>query len=140
MLAVTPPWLADMFSLVTTDPKTIEYILKTKFRGFPKGSYYKCIFDDLLGQGILNINPFTARRARSGSAIDLQEILIRFALDNLCTVGVGVDLCFLNPPGLDVEIAKAFEEAMDTTISRFSKYLVNIAFLGKSVRQLLTLF
>ena len=57
--------------------------------------------------------------ARSGSAIDLQEILIRFALDNLCTVGVGVDLCFLNPPGLDVEIAKAFEEAMDATISRF---------------------
>ena len=36
---------------------------------------------------------------RSGSAIDIPEILIRFALDNLCTVGLGVDLCSLNPPG-----------------------------------------
>lgn len=155
-LEFKPPWLANMFSFVTTDPKSIEYILKTKFRSFPKGSYYKCIFDDLLGQGILNTdgeqwawgrktmssflhspalkNHMIAtidksihckllaeleEAARSGSAIDLQEILIRFALDNLCTVGLGVDLCSLNPPGRDVEIAKAFEEAMDATISRF---------------------
>lgn len=155
-LEFKPPWLSNMFSFVTTDPKYIKYIVKTKFPSFPKGSYYKCIFDDLLGDGILNIdgelwawgrktmssflhspahkNHMIATidksihckllveledSCRTGSAVDLQELLIRFALDNMCTVGLGVDLGSLTPLGRDVEIAKAFEEAMDATIRRF---------------------
>ena len=57
--------------------------------------------------------------SRDGSAMDLQEILIRIGLDNMCTVGLGVDLGSLTPVGRDVEISKAFEEALDETISRF---------------------
>ena len=48
-LEFKPSWMENIFSFVTTDPKSIEYILKTKFCSFPKDSYYKCILDDLLG-------------------------------------------------------------------------------------------
>jgi cytochrome P450 len=41
------------FSFVTTDPKHIEYIVKTKFSSFPKGRYFKSIFLELMGDGIL---------------------------------------------------------------------------------------
>ena len=155
-LEFKPPCLANMFSFVTTDPESIEYIVKTKFRSFPKGTYYKSIQDDLLGDGILNIdgelwawerktlssylhspahkNHMIAtidksihckllvdleEASKTGSAVDLQEILIRLGLDNMCTVGLGVDLSSLTPAGRDAEIAKAFEEAVDATIMRF---------------------
>ncbi|KAH9309504.1 hypothetical protein KI387_037415, partial [Taxus chinensis] len=63
-LRFRPPWMTNMFSVVTTDPKNIEYILKTKFGNYPKGAYYKSIFDDLLGDGILNIDGPEWERAR----------------------------------------------------------------------------
>ncbi|KAJ8451581.1 hypothetical protein Cgig2_018215 [Carnegiea gigantea] len=40
--------------IMTSDPIKIEYILKTKFKNFPKGKYYRERFRELLGDGIFN--------------------------------------------------------------------------------------
>ncbi|KMT12190.1 hypothetical protein BVRB_5g101370 [Beta vulgaris subsp. vulgaris] len=48
------PWLSNLNSLLTADPRNIEYLLKTKFSNFPKGGYYRSIMEDLLGDGIFN--------------------------------------------------------------------------------------
>ncbi|GLJ36866.1 hypothetical protein SUGI_0744730 [Cryptomeria japonica] len=63
-LRFKPPWMSNMLSLVTADPKNIEYILKTKFGSFPKGAHYQSVFYDLLGDGILNIDGSQWERAR----------------------------------------------------------------------------
>ncbi|KNA21514.1 hypothetical protein SOVF_042410 isoform B [Spinacia oleracea] len=40
--------------IMIADPSKIEYILKTKFKNFPKGKYYRERFGELLGNGIFN--------------------------------------------------------------------------------------
>ncbi|KAL4193264.1 hypothetical protein AMTRI_Chr06g176050 [Amborella trichopoda] len=43
-----------LFGVVTVDPANLEYILKSKFKKFPKGKYYRERFSDFLGDGIFN--------------------------------------------------------------------------------------
>ncbi|KAL5703302.1 hypothetical protein ACHQM5_028407 [Ranunculus cassubicifolius] len=50
---VQGPIFSRMKYFVTCDPRNMEYILKTNFSNFPKGSDFKQIFD-ILGDGILN--------------------------------------------------------------------------------------
>ncbi|CAO2829366.1 unnamed protein product [Amaranthus hypochondriacus] len=40
--------------IMVADPIKIEYILKTNFKNFPKGVYYRERFNELLGNGIFN--------------------------------------------------------------------------------------
>ncbi|KAL2903426.1 Cytochrome P450 86B1 [Bienertia sinuspersici] len=40
--------------IMIADPIKVEYILKTKFKNFPKGEYYRERFRELLGNGIFN--------------------------------------------------------------------------------------
>ncbi|KAK9090275.1 hypothetical protein Sjap_023452 [Stephania japonica] len=47
-------WLGGAHGVLTVDPSNIEYMLKTKFKNFPKGKYYRKRFSDLLGSGIFN--------------------------------------------------------------------------------------
>jgi cytochrome P450 len=47
-------WMGRAYGIVTADPSNIEYMLKTKFKNFPKGKYYRERFHDLLGNGIFN--------------------------------------------------------------------------------------
>ncbi|KAF6157516.1 hypothetical protein GIB67_004454 [Kingdonia uniflora] len=47
-------WFGGAYGIVTVDPSTIEYMLKTNFKNFPKGKYYRERFSDLLGDGIFN--------------------------------------------------------------------------------------
>ncbi|GMI75064.1 cytochrome P450, family 86, subfamily C, polypeptide 1 [Hibiscus trionum] len=47
-------WMAGAYGIMTIDPSNVEYMLKTNFNNFPKGSYYKERFRDLLGDGIFN--------------------------------------------------------------------------------------
>ncbi|GAB2262473.1 hypothetical protein Droror1_Dr00003470 [Drosera rotundifolia] len=46
--------LGNVHGVVTSDPAKVEYMLKTRFYNFPKGSYYRERFSDLLGDGIFN--------------------------------------------------------------------------------------
>ncbi|KAL8142442.1 hypothetical protein V2J09_015474 [Rumex salicifolius] len=47
-------WMSNCHGVVTSDPAKVEYMLKTHFLNFPKGSYYRERFADLLGDGIFN--------------------------------------------------------------------------------------
>ncbi|KAG1341835.1 cytochrome P450 94B3-like [Cocos nucifera] len=42
------------YTVVTSNPKNIEHILKTNFHNYPKGDDFAAIFSELLGHGIIN--------------------------------------------------------------------------------------
>ncbi|CAM8967946.1 unnamed protein product [Rhodiola kirilowii] len=54
MFAYQGMWLGKAYGIITVDPLKIEYILKTNFKNFPKGKYYRERFQELLGDGIFN--------------------------------------------------------------------------------------
>lgn len=43
-------------NVITANHQNVEYILKTKFHNFPKGSPFSAILGDLLGRGIFNVD------------------------------------------------------------------------------------
>ncbi|XP_021802329.1 cytochrome P450 86B1-like [Prunus avium] len=53
------------------------------------------------------------------SVIDLQEVLLRFTFDNICTAALGVDPECLALDLPQIPFAKAFEEATELTLFRF---------------------
>lgn len=145
------------FGIITANPSNIEYILKTHFKNFPKGEYYRERFRDLLGGGIFNADdePWKEQRRIAMSEmhstrfvshsyrtisdlvhlkllklidklvssghhmIDLQEVLLRFTFDNICTAAFGVDPGCLALELPEIPFAKAFEEATEFTLFRF---------------------
>ncbi|XP_059657805.1 cytochrome P450 86B1 [Cornus florida] len=149
-------WMGGAYGIITVDPSKIEYMLRTKFKNFPKGKYYRERFHDLLGDGIFNADGEMWKEQRraatsemhtsrfveysmqtiqdlvhhkllmllekvvnSGASIDLQEVLLRFTFDNICTAAFGVDPGCLSLNLPDVPFAKAFEDATEFTLFRF---------------------
>ncbi|KAF8104566.1 hypothetical protein N665_0171s0069 [Sinapis alba] len=47
-------WLDGSYGAVTCVPANVEYMLKTNFKNFPKGTFFKERFNDLLEDGIFN--------------------------------------------------------------------------------------
>ncbi|KAL1188255.1 Cytochrome P450 86B1 [Cardamine amara subsp. amara] len=47
-------WFGGSYGVMTTNPANIEHILKTNFKNYPKGVYYRERFRDLLEDGIFN--------------------------------------------------------------------------------------
>ena len=144
------------YGIMTVEPSNIEFMLKTRFKNFPKGNYYRERFHDLLGGGIFNVDheswkeqrriassemhstqfvaysfqtiqdlvnqkllELTDKLAKSGDCIDLQEVLLRFTFDNICTAAFGIDPGCLALELPEVSFAKAFEEATELTLFRF---------------------
>ncbi|XP_058093685.1 cytochrome P450 86B1 [Magnolia sinica] len=149
-------WMGGAHGVLTVDPSNIEYMLKTRFKNFPKGKYYRERFADLLGEGIFNADDevwkeqrraatsemhssrfveyssksiqnlvhhkllkLLAKLANSRESIDLQDVLLRFTFDNICTAAFGVDPGCLAIDLPDVPFAKAFEQATELTLFRF---------------------
>ncbi|KAE8730175.1 Cytochrome P450 86B1 [Hibiscus syriacus] len=56
-------WMGGAYGIITIDPSHVEYKLKTNFN-FPKGSYYKERFRDLLGDGIFNLDDESWKQQR----------------------------------------------------------------------------
>ncbi|KAF3795290.1 Cytochrome P450 52A2 [Nymphaea thermarum] len=48
------PVFTDMHIIATSDPRNIEYILKSNFENFPKGKEFSDAFLELMGSGIFN--------------------------------------------------------------------------------------
>ncbi|KAK9276423.1 hypothetical protein L1049_005956 [Liquidambar formosana] len=71
---------------------------------------------DLVHQKLLHL---IEKQENSGDCIDLQEVLLRFTFDNICTVAFGADPGCLAPDLPEVPFAKAFEEATELTTFRF---------------------
>ncbi|CAF2042296.1 hypothetical protein BRARA_I02172 [Brassica rapa] len=47
-------WFSGSYGAMTSVPANIEYMLKTNFKNYPKGEFYKERFRDLLEEGIFN--------------------------------------------------------------------------------------
>ncbi|EXC24785.1 Cytochrome P450 [Morus notabilis] len=58
------PWLANMDFLATCDPVNVQYILAKKFANYPKGPEFRDIFEEHLGDGILNADSDSWRKQR----------------------------------------------------------------------------
>ncbi|XP_065857441.1 cytochrome P450 CYP94D108-like [Euphorbia lathyris] len=64
--------------------------------------------------------PLLERASKLNQELDLQEILERFAFDNICKLAFNVDPCCLGGDGVAVgEFMKAFEEATTLSARRF---------------------
>ena len=47
-------WFGGFYGILTANPANIEHILKTNFKNYPKGEYYRERFRELLEDGIFN--------------------------------------------------------------------------------------
>lgn len=47
-------WFGGAYGIMTANPANVEHILKTNFRNYPKGVYYRERFRELLEDGIFN--------------------------------------------------------------------------------------
>ncbi|CAN1844894.1 Cytochrome P450 94A1 [Linum perenne] len=63
--------------------------------------------------------PILSAAATSGGVLDLQDILQRFAFDNICRIAFGYDPEYLQPSLPEAEFASAFEDASMISAYRF---------------------
>lgn len=140
-------------TIITANPKNVEYILKTKPENYPKGEITISLLEDLLGHGIFNSNgehwrwqrkavsqaftirslrgfmvdtihsqimhrliPLVERTREKGEVMDMQDVLERFAIDNLSRVVFDVDPACLTEEGSD--LVRSFTEAVDLIVKR----------------------
>ncbi|GFY98855.1 cytochrome P450, family 94, subfamily B, polypeptide 3 [Actinidia rufa] len=66
--------------------------------------------------------PILSSAAKKGTILDLQDILQRFAFDNICTIAFGYDPETLIPSLPDVKFAQAFEEALRISVNEVREF------------------
>ncbi|KAK9117861.1 hypothetical protein Scep_015954 [Stephania cephalantha] len=71
------PSFSSLNCVVTSDPRNLEYLLKTKFSNFPKGGYFHDTVRDLLGDGIFSVDDETWRRQRKTASIEFHSTMFR---------------------------------------------------------------
>ncbi|KMT02611.1 hypothetical protein BVRB_9g202950 [Beta vulgaris subsp. vulgaris] len=71
------PWFSSLHCVVTSDPRNLEHLLKTKFSNFPKGGYFRNTLRDLLGDGIFNADNETWQRQRKTASIEFHSARFR---------------------------------------------------------------
>ncbi|XP_027355501.1 cytochrome P450 86B1-like [Abrus precatorius] len=71
------PWFSNLNCIVTSDPRNLEHLLKTKFPAFPKGGYFRNTVRDLLGDGIFNADEETWQRQRKTASIEFHSTKFR---------------------------------------------------------------
>ncbi|KAF8398712.1 hypothetical protein HHK36_014569 [Tetracentron sinense] len=71
------PSFSSLNCVVTSDPRNLEHLLKTKFSNFPKGGYFRNTVHDLLGNGIFNADDETWRRQRKTASIEFHSTEFR---------------------------------------------------------------
>ena len=71
------PWFSSLNCIVTSDPRNLEHLLKTKFPVFPKGKYFRDIVRDLLGDGIFNADDETWQKQRKTASIEFHSTKFR---------------------------------------------------------------
>nr|QWK52390.1 cytochrome P450 86C4 [Isatis tinctoria] len=57
-------WFDGSYGAVTCVPANVKYILKTNFKNFPKGTFFKDRFSDLLEDGIFNADDASWKEQR----------------------------------------------------------------------------
>lgn len=71
------PWFSSLKCVITSDPRNLEHLLKTKFQNFPKGQYFRDTLQDLLGDGIFNADDETWQRQRKTASIEFHSTKFR---------------------------------------------------------------
>ncbi|KAH8515367.1 hypothetical protein H0E87_004005 [Populus deltoides] len=141
----------------TGNPANVQHILKTQFHNYGKGSKFRRILFDFLGNGIFNIDgdswkfqrqvsshefntkslrkfvetlvdtelsqrliPILSSAAANNTVLDLQDILQRFAFDNICNIAFGYDPAYLLPDLPEAEFAKTFDDAAKLSSERLN--------------------
>ncbi|XP_027099953.1 cytochrome P450 86B1-like [Coffea arabica] len=73
----TGPWGTNLNCVVTSDPRNLEYLLKTKFSNFPKGEYFRNTVRDLLGDGIFSADDEIWQRQRKTASLEFHSTKFR---------------------------------------------------------------
>ncbi|KAH6789527.1 cytochrome P450 [Perilla frutescens var. frutescens] len=73
----------DQSEIYTTDPRNIEYILKTNFHNYCKGQYNQDIMTDLFGQGIFVVDGDKWRQQKKLASFEFSTRVLR---DFSCSV------------------------------------------------------
>ncbi|KAG4917333.1 hypothetical protein JHK82_054811 [Glycine max] len=71
------PWFASLDCVLTSDPRNLEHLLKTKFSSFPKGKFFRYTLRDLLGNGIFNADNETWQRQRKTASLEFHSTMFR---------------------------------------------------------------
>lgn len=71
------PLFSSLNCVVTSDPRNLEHLLKTKFPNFPKGPYFRDTVRDLLGNGIFSADDETWQRQRKTASIEFHSAKFR---------------------------------------------------------------
>ncbi|CAH1417761.1 unnamed protein product [Lactuca virosa] len=74
------------------------------------------VVDDELNNRLI---PILTTAAANDTVLDLQDILQRFALDNICRIAFGYDPAYLTPSLPQAKFAVAFEDAVRISSERF---------------------
>ncbi|XP_061337805.1 cytochrome P450 86B1-like [Gastrolobium bilobum] len=71
------PWFTSLNGIITSDPRNMEHLLKTKFHVFPKGKFFRDTVCDLLGDGIFSADDETWQRQRKTASIEFHSTKFR---------------------------------------------------------------
>lgn len=71
------PWFTNLNCVVTSDPRNLEYLLKTKFTNFPKGEYFRGTVRDLLGDGIFSADDEIWQQQRKTASLEFHSAKFR---------------------------------------------------------------
>ncbi|GLT42353.1 hypothetical protein SLA2020_163560 [Shorea laevis] len=66
--------------------------------------------------------PMLSNAARTGTVLDFQDILQRFAFDNICRIAFGYDPAYLMPSLPQAEFAKTFDDGANLISERFRTF------------------
>ncbi|KAG5246306.1 cytochrome P450 family protein [Salix suchowensis] len=79
--------------------------------------FVETVVDDEVSQRLI---PILSTAAANKSVLDLQDILQRFAFDNICKIAFGYDPAYLLPDLPETEFAKTFDDAAKISSGRFA--------------------
>ncbi|KAH8509375.1 hypothetical protein H0E87_011217 [Populus deltoides] len=79
--------------------------------------FVETVVDTELSQRLI---PILSTAAANNTVLDLQDILQRFAFDNICKIAFGYDPAYLLPDLPEAEFAKTFDEAAKISSDRFA--------------------
>ncbi|XP_019163354.1 PREDICTED: cytochrome P450 86B1-like [Ipomoea nil] len=71
------PWFTNLNCVVTSDPRNLEYLLKTRFSNFPKGEYFRSTVQDLLGDGIFSADDEIWQSQRKPASLEFHSAKFR---------------------------------------------------------------
>ncbi|PIM98194.1 Cytochrome P450 CYP4/CYP19/CYP26 subfamily [Handroanthus impetiginosus] len=71
------PCFTNLNCVVTSDPRNLEYLLKTKFSNFPKGEYFRDTVHDLLGDGIFGADNEIWQKQRKTASLEFHSSKFR---------------------------------------------------------------